>query len=201
MTSDPDIRVLVGRALEQAAAVIAAIPAALAGAPTPCPAWDVRALVRHLVGQDLRNFIVSARGETPDWQTPPDELGRDWAADFRAGAERLLAVWRAADPDQPVAMPGGAQAPLRSRADQQIAELAMHAWDLVRATGQQTALDPVLAEHALNWSRGMLRPEYRGPGRAFGPEVPVPADAPAYEQLAGWFGRDPFWTPPGDRLP
>ena len=197
MTSDQDIRVLIERALEQAAAAIAAIPPDLAGAATPCPEWDVRALVRHLVGQDLRNFIVSARGETVDWQAPPDELGEDWAADFRAGAERLLAVWRATDPDQPAAMPGGAQAPLRSRADQQVAELAMHTWDLVRATGQQAALDPVLAEHALNWSRQMLRPEFRGPDRAFGREVPVPADAPAYERLAGWFGRDPSWTPPG----
>ena len=24
----------------------------------------------------------------------------------------------------------------------------------------------------------------------------VPADAPAYERLAGWFGRDPRWQPP-----
>ena len=51
-----------GRALDQTAAVIAAIPAGLAGAATPCPGWDVRALVRHLIGQDLRNFIVAARG-------------------------------------------------------------------------------------------------------------------------------------------
>jgi hypothetical protein len=66
------------------------------------------------------------------------------------------------------------------------------------ATGQQLAgLDPALAEHALNWSRGMLRPEFRGPDKAFGVEVPVPDDAPAYDRLAGWFGRDPGWTAPG----
>lgn len=201
VTPDPDIRVLIERALEQTAVVIAAILAAQAGAATPCPAWDVRALVRHVARQDLRNFVVSARGETADWQAPADELGEDWAAEFRAGAGRLLAVWRAADLDRPMAMPGGGQAPLGSRADQQITELAVHTWDLVRATGQQAALDPVLAEHALNWSRRMLRPEFRGPGQAFGPEVPVPADASAYERLAGWFGREPSWTPPGDRQP
>jgi uncharacterized protein (TIGR03086 family) len=195
VTSDTDIRVLLARALEQTAAVIAAIPAGLAGAPTPCPAWDVQALVRHLVGQDLRNFVVSARGESADWQAPAGELGQDWAAAFRAGAEELLAVWRAADLDRPMAMPGGGQAPLRSRADQQIAELAMHSWDLLKATGQEVSLDPALAEHALGWSRRMLRPEFRG--QAFGPEVPVPADASAYLRLAGWFGRDPDWTPAG----
>jgi hypothetical protein len=52
---------------------------------------------------------------------------------------------------------------------------------------------PALAEHALAWSRRMLRPEYRG--SAFGPEVLVKQDAPAYQRLAGWFGRDPRWAP------
>ena len=85
----------------------------------------------------------------------------------------------------------GGEAPLRLRADQQIAELAMHDWDLARATGQPAELEPALADHALRWSRGMLRPEFRGPGKAFGVELPVPDDAPAYERLAGWFGRDP----------
>jgi hypothetical protein len=41
----------------------------------------------------------------------------------------------------------------------------------------------------------MLRPEFRGPDKAFGVEVPVPDDAPVYDRLAGWFGRDPGWTP------
>jgi len=151
----------------------------------------------YLAGQDLRNFIVAARGETADWQSPADELGEDWAAAFRDGAQRLVAVWRATDLDLPVAIPGGGHAPLRSRADQKITELAVHGWDLVKATGQQADLDPVLAEHALNWSRPMLRPEFRGPGQAFGPEVPVSPDAPIYQRLAGWFGRDPGWTPDG----
>ena len=45
-------------------------------------------------------------------------------------------------------------------------------------------------------SRRMLQPQIRGEGKAFGEEVPVPEDAPAYERLAGWFGRDPYWRPP-----
>jgi len=27
--------------------------------------------------------------------------------------------------------------------------------------------------------------------------VPVADDAPVYDRLAGWFGRDPGWTAPG----
>jgi uncharacterized protein (TIGR03086 family) len=156
----------------------------------------VQALVSHLAGQALRNFLVSVRGETTDWTAPAEEIGDDWAETFRERAAPLRAAWRAADLDRPVAGPGG-EAPLRFRADHQITELAVHDWDLARATGQQAGLDPAVAEHALRWSRQMLRPEFRGPDKAFGLEVPVPDDAPAYDRLAGWFGRDPGWMPGG----
>jgi len=196
MTTDTDTVTLLERALDQTAAIIAAIPPSQAGLATPCPGWDVRALVRHLVAQDMRNFLASARGETADWRAPADDIGDDWSAEFQDRAGPLLAVWRAADLGQPVAMPGGGEAPLGGRADQQIAELATHGWDLVKATGQQADLDPVLAEHALDWSHRVLRPEFRGPDKAFGLEVPVSPNAPAYDRLAGWFGRDPGWAPP-----
>src|SRR5689334_9279733 len=197
MTSDTDTVALLERALDQTAGLIAATEPSQAGLATPCAGWDVRALVSHLVGPAMRNFLAAARDETIDWQAPADEIGGDWAAAFRDRAAPLRAAWRAADLDQPVSGPGG-EAPLRMRADHQVTELAVHDWDLARATGQQLAgLDPALAEHALAWSRGMLRPEFRGPDKAFGVEVPVPDDAPAYDRLAGWFGRDPGWTAPG----
>jgi uncharacterized protein (TIGR03086 family) len=197
MTSDADTVALLERALDQTAGLIAAIEPGQAGLATPCAGWDVRALVSHLAGRDLRNFLVAARGESPDWSAPDEEIGDDWAAAFAERAAPVRTAWRAADLDRPVAGPGG-EAPLRARADQQVTELAVHDWDIARATGQQLAgLDPALAEHALAWSRGMLRPEFRGPDKAFGVEVPVPDDAPAYDRLAGWFGRDPGWTAPG----
>src|SRR2546430_16812816 len=107
MTSDRDTLALLERALDQTAAVIAAIRAGQSGLPTPCPDWDVRALGRHLIGQDMRNFLVSARGETADWQAPADELGEDWAAEFGDRAGRLLAVWRGGRPPPPPPPAGG----------------------------------------------------------------------------------------------
>ena len=197
VTDGADRLTLLEHALEQTAAIVSAIGGGQADLATPCPDWDVRALVRHLVGQDLRNFGVVARGGTADWQAPADELGEDWGTAFRDRAAQLMAVWRAADLEEQVALPGGGQAALGGRIDQQIAELAMHGWDLTVATGQRADLDPVLAEYALGWSQKVLRPEFRGPDRAFGAEVPVPPEAPAYQRLAGWFGRDPGWAPPG----
>jgi uncharacterized protein (TIGR03086 family) len=69
------------------------------------------------------------------------------------------------------------------------AELAVHTWDLARATGQSTALDAQVGEAALTWARGALKPQMRG--EAFGPEVSIDPSAPLYDRLAAFFGRDP----------
>jgi hypothetical protein len=60
----------------------------------------VRALVSHLVGPAMRNFLAAARDETIDWQAPAEEIGGDWAAAFRDRAAPLRAAWRAADLDR-----------------------------------------------------------------------------------------------------
>ena len=193
MTDDTDNLALLRRALDQMSQVIGRIRPDQAGLPTPCADWDVRELARHVIKKDLRNYATVARGENADWQAAPEELGDDWQTDFDAGAATLMELWEAVPPDQMVALPNGQEAPVRSRADQQIAEFCVHAWDLARATGQPSDLDPEPAEHGLAWSRRMLRPDARGPGKAFGPEVQVPSFAPVYDRLAGWFGRDPAW--------
>jgi uncharacterized protein (TIGR03086 family) len=191
-----DTVALLSRALDQMTTVLEQVPPDSLDAATPCGEWTVGELLGHVVRQNLRNFTASARGGTPDWSATPPELGDNWIQDYRHGAHTLLEIWRTADLDQQVPMPGGAQAPLRSRVDHQITELCVHAWDLTRAAAQHSiSLDDELADHALAWSRQMLQPQFRGEGKAFGEEVPVPADAPAYERLAGWFGRDPYWQP------
>jgi uncharacterized protein (TIGR03086 family) len=194
---DDDPLALLERALDQTDTVLARIRPVQASLPTPCPDWDVRALIRHLVGQDLPNFTTAAQGGTPDWQAPAEEVGEEGIGVYRARARRLLDVWHAARLDQPVSMPSGGEAPLGSRVDQQLAELAVHTWDLAKASGQDVALDPAVAGRALEWSSKMLRPEFRGAGKPFGDEVPVDPQAPISDRLVGWFGRDPGWTPPG----
>lgn len=192
----PDTIGLLARALEQMTSVLERLPPDSLNAPTPCDGWTVRELLRHVVRQNLRNFTTSARGETVDWSAPPPELGGEWLDAYREDVRELLRTWQDADLDREVAMPGGAPAPLRIRADQQIAELSVHAWDLSRAGRLEVALDDALAEHALAWSRQMLLSQFRGPGKPFGEEVPVSAEAPAYDRLVGWFGRDPQWERP-----
>src|SRR2546423_12736217 len=111
MTSDTDTVALLERALDQTAGLIAAIEPGQAGLATPCAGWDVRALVSHLAGQDLRNFLVSVRGETADWQAPADEIGDNWAAAFQDRAAPLRTAWQAARPGSPLARAGGGAPP------------------------------------------------------------------------------------------
>ena len=72
-----------------------------------------------------------------------------------------------------------------------VQEILTHGWDLARATGQATELDPELAVWVLAIARRILPAEPRGGGVPFGPVVPAPPGAGPYAQLAAWLGRQP----------
>ena len=167
---------VLSRAVDQTEAVLAKVSPEALSEPTPCPDWDVRQLVAHIVSNPQR-FLMMAKGEQPDWSAEPP-LPDDWTAEFRTNADELLHSWRGAGPE---AQPG--------QMDFQTAEFAIHTWDLAKATGQPTDLDPEVAERGLAFMSASLTPENREP--AFGREVDVPADAPVYERLVAFAGRDP----------
>ena len=190
MTVTTDPIALLSRSLDQMRAVVAAIGADQAELSTPCLSWDVRTLVEHVI-HDLDKFAVRAQGGQPDWSAPAPYVD-DWLPAFDTGAAKLLRAWRE------TAGTGAAVQPNHLPAiNQQATEMAVHAWDLVRATGQDMQLDPFVAEAALEWARTAMRREFRGDeseGKGFGHEVPVPDDAPAYDRLVGFFGRQPQWA-------
>ncbi|MFE7595409.1 TIGR03086 family metal-binding protein [Kitasatospora sp. NPDC057512] len=198
MTAAEDPIGLLARALAQTAGLIDGTGVELAGHPTPCRSWDVGDLISHLL-HDLRQFTVRAKGGQPDWSQPFERVEEDWLHAFESGAEELVDAWRAAgDLGGTLEVPGVGTLPARFPVDQQITEFAVHGWDLAHATGQSTeGLDHEVALAALTWAAGALKPEYRGAEEehhAFGPAVDVPEDAPAYDRLAAFFGRDPAAT-------
>jgi len=182
-----------GKALDQTGFAIASIEPEQAGFPTPCNSWDVRALVNHIV-YDARMFADTTQG-LPRPPAGEDLIDGDWIAAYDAAAGRLLAVWRQPGAtDGTIALPQG-ELPKTWRLGQQIANFAVHAWDVAKATGRPTELDPGVGRLALDWGRANLRPEFRGEegsGKVFGPEVQVPGDAQLYDRLAGFFGRNPY---------
>ena len=166
---------VLARALDQTARVLSAIPADQLTRGTPCSDWDVARLVAHVVAGP-QNFVTMSRGGQPDWSAIPP-LPDDWTAAFRSEADDLLRTWREA---------GESASP--QAVDWQTAEFAVHTWDLARATGQSTDLDPDVAQRGLDFMSGALAPDNRGD--AFAPAVVLPEEASVPDRLAAFAGRD-----------
>lgn len=172
--TDDSVRVLL-RALDQAGDVLDHLHADDLPKPTPCDEWSVSALVDHLVATPAR-FLAQMRGEELDWSAEPPHLEHGWGPQFRNHADDLVHAWHGLDDDPP------------TPPQWQVAELAVHTWDLATAIGLPVdGLDPEVAETGLEFMRANLRAELRG--QAFGPEQPAPPDAGPYALLAAFAGR------------
>jgi uncharacterized protein (TIGR03086 family) len=180
---------------ENAAVIVSGIGAADLSRPTPCPNYDVAGLVDHLV-EAGRRAAALGRGQVPP---PGDDSAHvalsDAPGQLRQAAEDAAQAW--GDDSRLSAtftMPWGEEYTGPTLVDMYLAELAAHAWDLARATGQIDELDPSIAVAALEGARAMIKPEYRNMverGSPFGDEVPPPPGADDWERLAAFMGRDP----------
>src|SRR4051812_47077245 len=172
---DGGVRVLI-HALDQAGDVLDQVHADDLASPTPCSDWTVATLVDHLVATPAR-FLAMMRGDEIDWSAPPAHLEQGWGPEFRNHADDLVHAWHELEGDPTVPAPW------------QVAEVAVHTWDLATAIGSAVSgLDREVAETALEFMRANLRPELRG--EAFGPEQPAPPDAGPYAELAAFAGRE-----------
>jgi uncharacterized protein (TIGR03086 family) len=166
---------------------------------TPCPDFDVAALVDHLVGW-ARSFDAAANGRTFEGDPSAVRAGDDAASRFRTSAAGLVAGWRAHGFDRAVSIAGGDSpardvhsAPTAARAafDMTLMEFFTHGWDLAVGSGQPVPFTDEEAELVLARAERTLPPQYRGEHMPFGEIVPVDAAAPALDRLIGFMGRDP----------
>jgi uncharacterized protein (TIGR03086 family) len=164
--------------------------------PTPCPDWDVRALVNHLVFWSAFRSELAARKQTAPADDPlterTDFTRGDWAETFASQLDKAVAAW-----SEPGATEGdtglaGGSMPARLIGSMMIGELVVHGWDLARATGQEIDADPAVVAAVLDMAAEM-GPMGRKMG-AFGDEVSVPESAPPLDRLLGASGRDPSWS-------
>jgi len=165
-------------------------------APTPCPDWDVRALVNHLMLWSAFRSELAARKQTADDSLTEETdftRERDWAATLESQLNRAVTAWGepgATDGDTGLA---GGSMPARMIGMMMVGELVVHGWDLARATGQHLPVDDTVVGTVHEMLAGMA-PQGREMG-AFGAEVTVPDDAPPLAKVLGMSGRDPGWTP------
>lgn len=190
-----DPRPLLTRALDQIGTLVDATPTDQLDRPTPCDGWDVRTLLDHLVGVHRRVAHVAETGalvDVPAVVATPDGQHARVIAEGRAAVVRAWALDSDDDAvlDREMTLPWGTM-PGRAAGFGYVQELTVHAWDLAVPTGRVGALDPTLAEAAVDNAQRMVPAEQRGGFIPFGPVVEVPADAGPYDRLVGWLGRDP----------
>lgn len=177
------------RAFASTGGVLAGVSADQMDLPTPCVSWTVRDLVNHIVG-GTTYFAVTAETGTAPSVGDADHTAGDFKTEFREGAARAVEAFSAEGAmDKPMTLPFG---DLPGSIFVMIAatDTFTHGWDLARATGQSTDLDPAIAAQLLEAAQ-FIPDEFRGPdGQApFGPKVDVPDSATAADKLAGFMGR------------
>ena len=158
--------------------------------PTPCKDWDVRLLLNHIIGGNkmfaelARGGRVESSGVMDDYTLP------DPGSNYLASADDVLAAW--AEPgalERRVHMTFG-DIPGSAAVSIHFLDIVVHGWDLARATGQDTTIEPDIAAEALDISHGLLSPELRATG-VFGPEVELSDDHPLHDRLVAFMGRRP----------
>jgi uncharacterized protein (TIGR03086 family) len=149
-------------------------------ATTPCDEWKVRDVINHaLHGHEI--FQGAARGTPvgPPHGMPPELIEGDPVEQYERGRQDTIAAFKE---------PGVLEktGPTLGIA---FVDTMIHAWDIAKGTGQDTAMPDDLAQAAFGMIDGRLPPE--GSGDLFKPAVAVPDDAPAQKKLLGLTGRDP----------
>ncbi len=161
--------------------------------PTPCADWDVRALVNHVVGEDLwtEPLVGGATIQEVGDRLDGDLLGSDpRGAALDAAARASTAVAAALPSGGKVHLSYGDE-DLEEYLRQLAADHLIHGWDLAAATGGAVDLDPELVTEVAAWfaEREEL---YRSAG-VVGPRVSEAGDD-AQSQLIAAAGRDPGWA-------
>lgn len=161
--------------------------------PTPCASWDVRRLVNHLIGGTHWFAITTNAGASPevDETEDTDHAAGDVLTAYDDGAAGALAAFGADGAlERTITLPFG-QFPGAAFMGLATVDHFTHAWDLARATGQSTDLNPAMAEQLLAASQSMIAPEFRGPDGVapFGPEQTAASTANAADRLAAFLGR------------
>lgn len=174
--------------LDKDVALLAAVSPDRHGAATPCPDYDVRTLMDHMVGW-VRTFAANANEREPG-EDPSAYTTDDHAGEFRAAANELVRGWREHGTDGEMVF--GTQAmPAAATLGMTLMEYVTHGCDLAIATGQEVPFSDEELETTLARARTNLPDQYRGEGMPFAPVVPVPDDAPALDRLLGFMGRQP----------
>jgi uncharacterized protein (TIGR03086 family) len=155
---------------------------------TPCASFDVAQLIDHTIG--TQHMVTDALQDKPFNMTGVEVAhGEQGEAFDRAAADAVAELHRDGAIDKTVTLPFG------TFSGEKLMGLAVldtfqHAWDLAKATGQDTDLNAELAESLMELAVAHMAHAPRGEEPApYGPEQTAPAGSPAADRLAAFLGR------------
>src|SRR5262245_15692696 len=139
---------------------------------TLCTEWTVRDLINHMVGGATMFAVSVEEGSVPDAMLGQlmggDNLGDDPQGAWATASERAMKAFSLPGAmDKTVKLPFG-EMPAPVALNIAIFDVATHACDLARATGQQVT-DTEMLTAALAMGQQMISPALRVPG-VFGDE-------------------------------
>ncbi|MDT0275186.1 TIGR03086 family metal-binding protein [Blastococcus goldschmidtiae] len=153
------------------------------------PGWTVADLVAHLVSEQLWAPPLLAGEPYTEGRVPDDTgdlLGDDPFTGWETAADGSLAAFAEDDALTRTVHLQRGPTPAGQYILEMTADLTVHAWDLARATGEDTELDGDLVTAALVLAEQL--PDDGVPG-FFGPPLEVPAGASPQTRLLARFGR------------
>lgn len=184
-----DLPDLYRRAVDQFGGFVTQVKDEQWSSSTPCTDWDVRALVNHIVNENLwappllDGKTIEEVGDRFDGDVLGDDPKQTWK---QASEEAIAAVSQGGALDTTVHLSFG-DFPGDGYVSQVLTDHVIHAWDLARGIGANDELDTELVQFAWDY----LEPQadaWRSAG-ALGDKVDVDESADTQTKLLAIAGR------------
>lgn len=162
--------------------------------PTPCSEWDVRALVNHVIGANVRYQLLLSGAPVAQVEATRtvDHLGDDAVASFVGTAEVVVACFTQDGALERIAHHVSGVRTGRELLSMRILDAAIHGWDLARAIGADETLNKNVVDFLLTYTAGLdLGPEQHAFALA---DTDRPRDPSPQDQLLHRLGRNPNIT-------
>ncbi|MGH3473436.1 MAG: TIGR03086 family metal-binding protein [Aeromicrobium sp.] len=159
--------------------------------PTPCTEWDVRALVNHVVGEELwvKPLVDGRTIEDVGTAFDGDVLGDDPRSTATAAAAEANDAFDQGVRDGVTVHLSFGETPADEYAMQLTADHLIHGWDLAAGAGLDRTMDAELVAVVAEWFAS--QEEAWRAGGAIGPRAEMTGD-PQVDLLAA-FGRSHDW--------
>jgi uncharacterized protein (TIGR03086 family) len=182
-------------AAAEAARVVNGVPEGTLDAATPCGDWDLRTLLNHTILWTSYSAERRAHGESvaEDLMNKDFTAGPGFREDYARQIGQAIKAWSSPGAWEGTRNVMGDATPAADVGAMLLMEMALHGWDVARATDQEFTVDDRTAKalEDIVQAQAELFRKYQG----FADAIEPPQNATAFERALTLSGRDPNWKP------